>query len=301
MSCIIVVGGEGESNFGVSNVEVLNGNLGSIKLPNLPKEIDSSSLVLHDRNILISGGRKNLQKCLELRHGNWVEHSTLNEPRLDHSAVTTPTATFLFGGHESKTTYEYLPKDSTTWHKGKTAIPINFVTGCAIDGKSNREVLLIGTSSFLNEHRILSFNVKNHTFNEMPFGLNVGRFCHTCAFIPNTNKIMIAGGYKSFSNVETKLFEELDSTEILDVENGTVTMASPMNSKRASHGTGILTINGEDRLVVFGGSCDKMKLDSIEIYNTETEKWEIADFKLKFPRNDFSAMTVKLSDVISYL
>ena len=62
MSCIIVVGGEGESNFGVSNVEVLNGNLGSIKLPNLPKEIDSSSLVLHDRKILLSGGRKKPSK-----------------------------------------------------------------------------------------------------------------------------------------------------------------------------------------------------------------------------------------------
>ena len=76
-----------------------------MKLPNLPKEIDSSSLVLHDRKILLSGGRKNLQKCLELRHGDWVEHSTLNEPRLDHSAVSvTTTATFLFGGHESKRT-----------------------------------------------------------------------------------------------------------------------------------------------------------------------------------------------------
>ena len=80
-----------------------------------------------------------------------------------------------------------------------------------------------------------------------------------------------------------------------------VTMASPINFKRASHGTGILTINGEDRLAVFGRSCDKMKLDNIEIYNTKMEKWEIADFKFKFPRNNFSALTVKLSDVISYL
>ena len=292
MSCIIVVGGEDESDFGVSDVEVLTGDLGSIKLPNLPKEIDSSSLVLHDRKILLSGGRKNLQKCLELQHGTWVEHSTLNEPRLDHSAVSvTTTATFLFGGHESKRTYEYLPKDSTTWHKGKTAIPINFVTGCAIDGKSNREILLIGTSSYLNEHRILSFNVNDHTFNEMPFGLNVGRFCHTCTFIPDTNKIMIAGGYKSFSNVETKLFEELDSTEILDVENGTVTMASPMNLKRSGHGMGVVNVNGEERLAVFGGFRDVGY--SVELYNTETQKWELAEnLKLNIPRTKFGFVNV---------
>ena len=38
-------------------------------------------------------------------------------------------------------------------------------------------------------------------------------------FIPNTNKIMITGGYSD---------DYLDSTEILDTEGGSVTMASPM-------------------------------------------------------------------------
>ena len=55
---------------------------------------------------------------------------------------------------------------------------------------------------------------------------------------------MITGGYNDGS---------LDSTEVLDTEDGSVTMASPMNSKRDGHGMGVVTINGKDRLAVFGG------------------------------------------------
>ena len=54
---------------------------------------------------------------------------------------------------------------------------------------------------------------------------------------------MITGGYSY-----------LDSTEVLDTEGGKVTMASPVNSKRAGHGIGVVTMNGKDRLAVFGGS-----------------------------------------------
>ena len=76
-------------------------------------------MVLHDKSILLCGGKNNYQKCLQLDHGTWKEHSTLDEKRIDHSAVTTQTATFLFGGSYS-ITYEYLPKDSTSWLMGKT-------------------------------------------------------------------------------------------------------------------------------------------------------------------------------------
>ena len=77
-----------------------------------------------------------------------------------------------------------------SWHRGKTVIPIEFLNGFAIAVNSNQEILLIGSSSYLVEDRILSFNVIDHTFNELPSVLNVGRFAHTCAFIPTTNKII---------------------------------------------------------------------------------------------------------------
>ena len=93
----------------------------------------------------------------------------------------------------------------------------------------------------------------------------------------------------------------LDSTEILDTEDGKVTMASPMNSKRYAHGMGVLTINGEDRLAVFGGYDGENELNSVELYNTKTEKWEMTDFKLCEAKSGFSFLTVKLGDIISNL
>ena len=115
---------------------------------------------------------------------------------------------------------------------------------------------------------------------------------HRCAFIPNTNKIMITGGHD---------YSCLDSTEILDTEDGSVTIERPMNFKRVGHGMGVVTINGKDRLASFGGFDGKHLLDSVELYNTLTGKWEKTDFKLNEAKSHFSFLTLKLKDIISNL
>ena len=269
-------------------------------------------MVLHYGTVLICGGfeggvwieRK--KKCLQLDQGTWKEHSTLNEKRLYHSTVTTPTATFVFGGRYSEFTFEYLPKDSTTWILGRTQIPDpGFEQGCAIAIKSNQEILLIGGMGPGNTDlkRILSFNVNDHTFRELPSQLNVGRIRPQCAFIPNTNKIMITGGRREHGVEEFEYI--LDSTEILDTEDRSVTMASPMNIKRTDHGMGVVTINGINKLAVFGGRFGRFHyttmLDRVEVYNTKTGKWETTNMKLNQPNCDFLFLTVKLSDIISEL
>ena len=103
---------------------------------------------------------------------------------------------------------------------------------------------------------------------------------------------MITGGYSD---------GVLDSTEIFDTKGGSVTMASPMNSKRWQHGMGFVTINGKDRLAVFGGHDGRSRLDSVELYNTLTEKWETSDFTLSEVKSAFSFLTVKLGDILSNL
>ena len=128
----------------IVTIEVIFGDLKTKHLTSLPRGIIHSSLILHDGAILLCGGEYNPQKCLQLDHGTWKEHSTLNQERVDHSAVTTQTATFLFGGLYSEKTYEYLPKGSTTWLMGKTEIPRRFSIGCAIAVESDQEILLIG-------------------------------------------------------------------------------------------------------------------------------------------------------------
>ena len=142
-----------------------------------------------------------------------------------------------------------------------------------------------------SEKRILIFNVKDQTFQELSSLLNVGRKTHRCALIPDTNKVMLTGGSDDD--------DYLSSTEIIDTEDGSVTMAGPMNSKRAWHGMGVATINGKDRLAVFGGEDRETVLDSVELYDTLTEKWEVADFKLSKSNSIFSFLTVKVEDIIS--
>ena len=266
----------------------------------MPESSHGASMVEHNGTILFCGGRINPRQCFQLNQGTWKKHSTLGEERYLSSAVSTQTATFLFGGTFSKTTYEYLPKDSTTWQEGKIEIPRGFYHGCAIAVKSEQEIWLIG--GVRTEKRILSFNVKDHTFQELPFQLgSLGRFGHKCTFIPNTNKIIVTGGALRYNNLFGKGIKT--STEIIDTEDGDVTMiSSSMNICRAYHGMGVVTINGQDQLVVFGGRNDQgEKLNSVELYNIKTEKWENAEIKLNEPQGNFGFLTIKLSDVFSKL
>ena len=98
--------------------------------------------------------------------------------------------------------------------------------------------------------------------------------------------------------------------EVLDTEDGSVTMANPMNSmwpsygmnsNRSSHGIGVLTIKGEDRIAVFGGFDGRAYLDNIETYNCQAGKWERSNIKLNAQTSYFGFLTVKLSDILSEL
>ena len=312
-SCTIIAGGNeiykakyivSESVSGTRTVrifpmDIINGEQRTKQLPNLSKEICDSSMVFHNGLVLLCGGTQNYQNCLQLDQGIWKKHSTLNEIRVGHSAVATQTATFIFGGFypnlNARMTYEYLPKDSTTWLKGRTEIPGGFYFGSAIAVKSEQEIWLIGGTG--TQKRILSFNVTHHTYQELPLQLNVGRYKHRCAVIPNTNKIMITGGMDSYNGY-------LYSAEIIDIDDGNVTLAAPLNNRRSSHGMGVVHINGENKLIVFGGQ-DKfnhymqVKLDSVEIYNTQSNEWETTNIKLQDCKSRFGFVTIPLRDVIA--
>ena len=292
INCLIV----SSTNSDFTTFEAIIGDLGTKSLATLPS-LSLGSLVMHSGSMLLCGGTDNEQKCFQLCHGLWKEHSDLNERRIRHAAtaITTKIATFIFGGYSGygpTTTYEYLPKDSNIWLMGKTDIPGDgFVLGCAIAVKSEQEIWLMGDIN--DGKRIISFNVNDHTFRVLPYELNVGTVGSRCAFIPNTNKVMITGGMDEWYT---------SSTEILDTSNESITVTSQMNSRRAHHGIGVITVNGEDRLAVFGGkSDDDTELDSIERYNTQTEEWETTNIKLQTPNCDFEFLSLNLQDVISKL
>lgn len=88
-----------------------------------------------------------------------------------------------------------------------------------------------------------------------------------------------------------------NSTEIVDIKNGSVASSSPLNIGRGFHGIGILNVDNEDRVAVFGGMTDgtftEKIHDSVEVYNQQSQKWEITSIKLAQPNWGFGFLTIK--------
>ena len=71
-----------------------------------------------------------------------------------------------------------------------------------------------------------------------------------------------------------------------------------MNYKRAYHGIGILTLDGEDQVVIFGAHDGNSFLDSVEVYDQETKKWTtLTDIKLTQAKAGFGFLTFKQDDL----
>ena len=272
-------------------LEIINDYPRKLQIPFSGNEIKYPILVKHINSVLLCGGFFN-KGCLKLENGSLKLHSILNRERSLATAVTINSEVFIFGGPYGEDTYEYLPKDSSKWILGKGNMPENISDAVAVANESKQEILLIGGRETYK--RILKFNVKEHTFEELSTKLIFGRYGHRCAFIPGTKKIIITGG----CNLE---YSSMSSTEILDTENYSITMAqNQMDMGRSHHGIGIITINDEERLAVFGGIDVRWgtgPLNSVEIYNANTQKWEMSDMKFSGKRYAFGFLNVKLKDV----
>ena len=301
MPCVIIAGGKNGGR--LDSIEVISNSKLSktnIQLPKLPDKINHCSMFLHNGSLMVCGGYDNsykkafTKKCFQLDKGKWKQHSTLKHKRVGAKAVSTDKGTFLFGGSLSKMTYEFLPNNphAKKWRIGINQIPEGFIDGCAIEVKSKQQIWLIGGmlgplcgSGYRN--RILVFDINSESFQELPSKLNTARESHTCAFIPGTNKILVAGGFSWRYRYD-------DTTEIIDTEDGSITMGGSLNIGRVGHGMGTIMVNGEETLAVFGGvDGTRNGNSSVELYNAKTDQWETADFTLNEKNCNFACVTVK--------
>ena len=78
INCLIV----SSTNSDFTTFEAIIGDLGTKSLTTLPS-LSLGSLVMHSGSMLLCGGTDNEQKCFQLSHGFWKEHSDLNERRID--------------------------------------------------------------------------------------------------------------------------------------------------------------------------------------------------------------------------
>ena len=164
-----------------------------------------------------------------------------------------------------------------------------FVHGCAVEIKSKEEIWLIGNVGETN-NRILSFDLQNHTFKELPTKLIIGRSHHECLVtkIGNTEVILVTGGYSGPKNCIRE-----KSVEIINIQTGNVTLSSPLNVYRVGHGMGILNIKNQPKIAVFGGYTGLVQTRSIEIFDQETLKWDKSkEIKMDEFRSSFGYFNV---------
>ena len=285
----------------IVDVDLISTNalLANKKLAKLPIGVGRTpSLFVHGEHLLICGGNGNINGCLKLDNGTWTRHSTLNNDRGSSSAVTTNDGTYIFGAGfvGGSYNYEFLPKNSAVWQAGKTEIPDGFWLGCAVEVPGKNQILLIGgINDSGKSKRILKFDTVNEEFEELNVFLQNGRHRHTCARLPNTNLIVIAGG-------EDSSWNKVDTTEILNLEDTTITPGNAMNTKRSSHGMGVITIGNEDRLAVFGNYGSGNDSFDLETLNPSTKMWEVSNLNIGRLEEKFSFGYISLpNDFISNL
>ena len=295
---ILVTGGKGNDGCQTSGrVEILSNevSLTNKTFEETPKHNNAFPLlIVHDGILLLCGGYSNQHRCLKYENG-WKEHSILNQHRTFSSAVTTANGTFIFGGGPGciGQSFEFLPKKSNMWELGSTNIPVEFDGGCAVLVPEMNAILLIG--GWQTEKRVLTLEIGTRDFKAMNVTLLNQRKNQECARLPDTNVIVITGGGVDDDNV-------LDTTEVFNLEDNTITLGSPMNTKRWKHGMAVITVDDEDRLAIFGGRDENGDyLDSVEILNPRSRKWEVkSDLKLKEPKEEFGYISLT-NDFISNL
>ena len=301
---------------GFSYVEVITGDFGKFELQNL-LTIGGHCLAMHNGALVSCGGQagkdyrnsfgmglKSSLRCLQLdpNSHSWRFHSVLNEDEeYTRTAVTTKAGTYLLGFDY---TLEHLPENAKKWRQ----VDLDLVEGDAIEILNHSTAVVDQSDQMIwifGPDNVFLLDLVNSSISKLPSKLNVPRYSPGCAYLPNTKKIIITGGTKwtRGPDGDGDFGETLESTEIFDTEDRTITMASPMNHKRDAHGIGTITVQGEDRVAVFGGTSRNngswISLDNLELYNPQIDVWELSKIKLKEKYDEVTCVTVKLGKILS--
>ena len=284
----LIVGGWDDNSILLKTTEIIpkGRTCSSNSLPSLPTGISRQPSLVQtsEEEILLCGELNNEQKCLELKDNQWQEHSNLKNSRSYASAASMPGGIFLFGGMDSRTTWEWLrlPSGTNQWQSGNTNIPgIGDDRGCAVM-INDTEILLIG-GVLGNFKRVLKFNTNTKEFTNLGDVLNLERWGHACTLYED--QVFIAGGRDSSDNT-------LKSTEIIKLNDLTKAhYAGDLVQARLGHGLVVVHVDNKPTVLAVGGFGNGY-LDSIEMWNPTTETWTMTEMKLSEPKYNFGILSL---------
>ena len=139
----------------------------------------------------------------------------------------------------------------------------------------------------------MKYNTATHSWKHMGNLIDNTRFGHSCAFI--NDKIIVSGG--------TTVAKNVDSTEIIPVNTGVPRMVRHGELKVPRRYFGMMAVGGRyPQIMAFGGkgknkANQDVNLQSIEIWDSETEKWRLAPFSMNYARNAFGFLAVPESTI----
>ena len=137
----------------------------------------------------------------------------------------------------------------------------------------------------------MKYNTATHSWKHMGNLIDDKRLGHSCAFI--NDKIIVSGG-KTVS---------ADSTEIIPVNTGVPRMVRHGELKVKRRYFGMMAVGGRyPQIMAFGGkgkntANQDVNLKSIEMWDSETEKWRLAPFSMNYARNAFGFLAVPESTI----
>lgn len=263
---------------------------------------ENPSIFQHGRNAILCGGseygseygNRNCWK-LDVKGNSWVPFDSMIEARNYATVISMENETYVVGGLKTHNTVDVLKHDCNTWQEG-IKIPQSYIIsdGCGVE-ISDTEAMLTGGSI---GQTILKVNIDEGIWDRSPHILKEVRTNLMCVLF--NNKVIITGGYVGpYPTSRTEIIDISDENEWY------MWLGNDMNIRRAYHGMGIISLGNTLKLAAFGGKdnseMEYLDLDSIEIWNDNSETWELSAMTLKQPKSEFGFATLPIELLCDYL
>jgi len=180
----------------------------------------------------------------------------------------------------------FLPRESRSWQEIQLNHTLPYSWNYCVVKTSETGFHVIGPTSWKYD------SLTNSWTKLGSLGLHAIRY-FACAMI--NNKIIVTGGYNGGYNGGGS---RLSTTQVIPFKNGNV--AGParsvgnMNVRRSSHRMAV--VGGEyPTLMVIGGnggSGSGSTLRSVEVWQPNEEKWEMAPYEMATAREEFGILAV---------
>ena len=255
-----------------------------MKLPSSYANYAHCMVITNDNKLMTFGGNhEDGKQSYELSKDIWQKQNPLTKPRFMAVAVTMTDGIYCFGGFDNSCTSDFLPNGKSVWQAGPEVPGPGIENGHGV-AISPTELLLVG--GLQTKDKILKYNIEGKAWTYVGELLQ-GRWNHRCYFYHG--KLIVTGGFNG---------EYLNSTEIINVSNGTSKRAGNLNVRRVGHGMGIIQRNGKSNLIVFGGyNKDGLYNDSVEEWDDISQIWKETRMKLSESKGYFGYCQIPQSKI----